>query len=77
MANSWLIMIGGGVAVLIGLALALGPWVAGIALAIALAFGGILLLVAAPAARRADEEGVTDSPGQPGREPTPPAEPSH
>jgi hypothetical protein len=78
MAASWIIFIAVTAAIMIAGAIALGPWVAGIALAIALAIWVVIAMLGAAGGRRADEEGLTDpSPGQPDREPTPPAEPSH
>ena len=76
MAASWIIFIGMAALIAIGGSLARGPWVAGIALVIALVVWGATATLGAAGGRRADEAGINE-PGQPGTERTPPAEPSH
>jgi hypothetical protein len=78
MAASWIIFIAVAAAVVIAGAIALGPWVAGIALVFALGVWVVVAMLGAGAGRRADEEGISEpAAAQREREPTPPAEPSH
>jgi hypothetical protein len=78
MAASSIIFIAVAAAILLAGAIALGPWVAGIALLLALAVWVVVAMLGAAAGRRADEEGISEpAAAQREREPTPPAEPSH